>query len=79
MQWNYLSARVVTSDDRFQLPTFTTVSAGMRYESTVGRHPLTVRLDAVNLMDARALRVTALEQLMPDLGRRFTLSIAVDD
>jgi iron complex outermembrane receptor protein len=79
LQWNYLSARVVTSDDRFQLPTFTTVSAGMRYESTVGRHPLTVRLDAVNLMDARALRVTALEQLMPDLGRRFTLSIAVDD
>jgi iron complex outermembrane recepter protein len=79
LQWNYLSARVVTVDDRYWLPRFTTVSAGVRYESTVQRHPLTVRLDVVNLMDARGLRVTPLELLTPDLGRRVGLSVAIDN
>jgi iron complex outermembrane receptor protein len=78
LQWNYLSARVVTSDDRYWLPQFTTISAGVRYESTIWNHPFRVRFDTVNLTDARGLRVTSLNLLMPDLGRRVTLSLAVD-
>ena len=78
LEWNYVSGRVVTTDDRYWLPTFTTVSAGLRYESTVRQHPLTIRFDAVNLTDARGLQVTPLAQLTPDLGRRLKLSIAMD-
>jgi iron complex outermembrane receptor protein len=79
LHWNYLAARVVTSDDRYWAPRFTTISAGVRYESAARGHPLTVRLEAVNLADARGQRVTPLEQVMPDLGRRLAVSIAIDN
>ncbi len=79
VQWNYLSSRAVTQDDANWLPRFTTISAGVRYESTVRGHPLTIRFDAVNLTDARGLRVTSLEQVIPDLGRRLALSVAIDN
>lgn len=77
--WNHLSARVVTGDDRYRLPPFSSLSAGVRYQAAFRRHPLVIRLDAENISGARGMRLTPLEQIMPDLGRRIMLSTAIDN
>lgn len=79
IQWTRLSARVATADDRYWLPPLAMLSLGLRYESRVRRHPLTVRFDAANVTDARGLRLTQVGQVIPELGRRFALTIAIDD
>ena len=79
LQWNFLSARAATSDDRNWLPAFSTLSAGLRYQSRFREHPLAVRFDATNLGNSRGLRLSPLGMVTPDLGRRFVLSVAVDN
>ncbi len=78
LQVGRLSSRVATFDDRYTLPSLTTVSAGVRYESRLRNHPLSVRFDAMNLTDAHGLHLTTVGQVVPELGRRFMLSIAID-
>ena len=78
LQVSRMSSRVATLDDRYTLPSLTTVSAGLRCESRIRNHPFSVRLDAMNLTDARGLHLTTVGQVVPELGRRFMLSIAID-
>jgi iron complex outermembrane recepter protein len=78
LQLNHLSARVATTDNQFSLPPMTTVGAGLRYESKLRGHPFSVRFDAANLTDARGLHLSPVGQLVPELGRRFVLSISID-
>ena len=73
-----LSSRVATLDDQSTLPPLTTLSAGLRFESKLRSHPFSVRLDAMNLTNARGLHLTPVGQVVPELGRRFMLSIAID-
>ena len=79
IRWSRLASRVATADDRYWLPQFATLSMGLRYESKVRSHPLTVRFDATNVTDARGLHLTQVGQVLPELGRRFGLTIAIDD
>lgn len=78
LQWKRLSSRVATGDDRYWLPPLDTLAAGVRYESKVQSHPLTVRLDGFNLTNARGLHLSELGLVMPELDRRFLISCAVD-
>jgi iron complex outermembrane recepter protein len=78
VQLGRISERVATLDNQYTLPPLTTVSAGLRYESKVRSHPFSVRFDALNLTDARGLHLTQVAQVVPEFGRRFMLSIAVD-
>jgi iron complex outermembrane receptor protein len=78
VQVGRLSSRVATLDDHDTLPPLTTASAGLRYESRIRNHPFSVRFDAMNLTDARGLHLTSVGQVMPEFGRRFMLSIAID-
>ena len=78
LQLNRLSARVATTDDAAYLPAFTTLGAGVRYRWLWSTHPWTVRLDGFNLTDAQGLNLSSLEAVLPDLGRRFVLSLATD-
>lgn len=78
LQVNRLSARVATTDDALYLPAFTTLGAGVRYQWLWATHPWTVRLDGFNLTDAQGLNLSSLEAVLPDLGRRFVLSLATD-
>lgn len=78
LQLNRLSARAATTDDRSFLPPLTTVSAGVRYEARYGNYAFSLRLDAANLTDAHGLHLTPLGQVVPEFGRRFMLSIAID-
>ncbi|HET9330592.1 MAG TPA: TonB-dependent receptor, partial [Steroidobacteraceae bacterium] len=78
LQLNRLSRRVATADDAFYLPTFTTLGAGIRYQWQWSAHPWTVRLDGFNLTDAQGLNLSSLDVVLPDLGRRFALSLATD-
>ena len=79
IQWTRLSERVATADDRYWLPPLAMLSLGLRYESKLRRHPLTVRFDAANVTDARGLHLTQVGQVIPELGRRFALTIAIDN
>ena len=77
--WNRLSARVATADDRYWLPPLSTLAVGLRYESKLRGRPLTVRFDAVNATNARGLHLSQVGQVVPELGRRFALTVAVDN
>ena len=50
----------------------------MRYQWLWSTHPWTLRLDGFNLTDAPGLNLSSLEAVLPDLGRRFVLSLATD-
>ena len=78
LQWNWLSSRVATTDDRYKLPPFTTVGAGLRYQSQLHGHPTTIRLEALNLTDARGLLVSSVGLVVPEPGRRVSLNVSVD-
>ena len=78
LQWNWLSRRVATADDRYYLPALSTLTAGVRYESTLRGHNWSLRFDAKNLTDATGLHVSPLGLVVPELGRRFMLTLAFD-
>ena len=78
LQWSRLSARVATTDDRYFLPVLSTLGVGLRYEARAHGHPLSVRLDALNVTDARGLHLSPVAQVTPELGRRYLLSFTID-
>jgi iron complex outermembrane receptor protein len=78
LQWNRLSERVATNDDRQQLPVLATIGAGVRYQWKRGQNSWTLRLDGFNLNDAQGLHVSALGLVLPEQGRRFALTLATD-
>jgi iron complex outermembrane recepter protein len=78
LQWNRLSSRVATTDNAIDLPALGTLAAGVRYRWTLRSRPWNLRFDGFNLTDARGLHVSSLEAVLPELGRRFMLTLATD-
>jgi iron complex outermembrane receptor protein len=78
LQWNRLSSRVATTDDSIYLPALSTLAAGIRYHWTLRSRPWTLRLDGLNLTDARGLHVSNLDAVLPEQRRRFMLTLATD-
>ncbi len=78
LQWNRLSSRVATTDNSIYLPALATLTAGIRYHWTLRSRPWTVRLDGFNLLDARGLHVSSLDEVLPEQRRRFMLTLATD-
>jgi iron complex outermembrane receptor protein len=75
---NHQSARTATLDNRYTLPSLTTLNAGLRLETSVHGRPLTVRLDGGNLTNRRGLHLSPVGQVLPEFGRRVMLSVSVD-
>jgi iron complex outermembrane receptor protein len=78
LQWNRLSARVATLDDHYWLPPLATLGAGVRYESKIGQHPWSLRLDGLNLTNTVGLHLSNVGLVTPELGRRFMITFAMD-
>jgi iron complex outermembrane receptor protein len=78
LQWNRLSSRVATTANNDYLPPLATLGAGVRYHGMQPAHPWSVRLDGLNLTDARGLHVSSLDLVLPEQRRRFMLTLAVD-
>ena len=78
LQLNWLSARVATLADDAWLPPLTTLGAGVRYESKLGKHPWSLRLDGLNLTNAAGLHLSNVGLVMPELGRRILVTFAMD-
>jgi iron complex outermembrane recepter protein len=78
LQWNWLSSRVATLDDHYSLPPLATLGAGVRYESKVGKHPWSLRLDGLNLTNTVGLHLSNVGLVTPELGRRFMATFAMD-
>ncbi|HUO96518.1 MAG TPA: hypothetical protein VMT92_09830 [Steroidobacteraceae bacterium] len=76
--WTRQSRRVATMDDRYDLPVLSTLSAGLRYESRIHGHPLSVRFDAMNLTNSTGLHISYVGQVTSEFGRRYMLSFAID-
>lgn len=78
VQWNYLSSRVETADDRYELPPLSTINLGLRYSTRLfGRNWLT-RLDIGNVTNAAGLTISPLYLVVPQLRRNYTLTVAAD-
>ena len=78
LQWDRLSSRYATSDDRQQLPSYATLNAGIRYQWKLREYSWTLRFDGFNLFNAQALHVSALDSFLPEQGRRISLTLAID-
>jgi iron complex outermembrane receptor protein len=78
LQWNRLSSRYATSDDLQRLPPLATVAAGLRYQWKLRENSWTLRFDALNLTNAQGLHISALDGVVPEQGRRFSLTLAAD-
>lgn len=78
IQWNYLSSRVETADDRYELPPLSTINLGLRYSGKLlGRNWLT-RLDIGNVTNSGGLSISPLYLVVPQLRRNYTLTVAAD-
>lgn len=78
LQWNRLSSRYATSDDRRTLPALATTGAGVRYQWKAGENSWTIRLDGFNLTNAQGLHVSNLGLVLPEQSRRAALTLAAD-
>lgn len=78
LQWNRLSSRVATTDNADYLSPLATLGAGIRYRWALLARPWSIRLDGFNLTDARGLHVSNLDLVLPEQGRRYTLTLATD-
>jgi hypothetical protein len=78
LQWTSLSSRVVTNDDQVELPPLSTLNVSLRYRVRVFNRPCSARLDVVNVTDQTGLTITLLYQVVPELRRNYTLTLATD-
>jgi iron complex outermembrane recepter protein len=78
LQWTWLSSRVATLDDHYRLAPLTTLGAGVRYASRLGKHPWSLRLDGLNLTNTVGLHLSNVGVVTPELGRRFMVTFAMD-
>ena len=78
LQWTWTSARVETSDDRYDLPPVGTLNAGVRYMFRVRAHPCSVRLDVGNVTNTAALTLSTVYLAVPQLRRNYLLTLATD-
>ncbi len=78
MQLTRLSGAVATADDSALLAPLTVLSIGLRYESTLRNYPMSIRLDVQNVTNTEGIRLTTVDQLIPQPARRITLVFAID-
>ena len=78
LQWNWLSSRVATSDDRYRLPALNRLDVGLRYTGSLLTHPWSARLDVGNVTNTRGLSLGWDYSALPQLSRNYTLTLAVD-
>ena len=78
LQWTSLSSRVVTNDDQVELPPLSTLNVSLRYRVRLFNRPCSARLDVVNVTDQTGLTITSLYQVVPELRRNYTLTLATD-
>jgi iron complex outermembrane receptor protein len=78
LQWTSLSSRVVSNDDQFKLPPLSTLNVSVRYRLRLFNRPCSARLDVANVTDQTGLTITSLYQVVPELRRNYTLTLATD-
>ncbi len=78
LQWNWLSSRVATSDDRYRLPALNRLDVGLRYTGSLLTHTWSARLDVGNVTNTRGLSLGWDYSAVPQLSRNFALTLAVD-
>jgi iron complex outermembrane receptor protein len=78
VQWTWLSSRVETDDDLYELPPLSTVNAGVRYARTCSTHPCSLRFDVANLTDASGLMISSQYLILSPLRRNYMLTAAID-
>jgi iron complex outermembrane receptor protein len=78
LEWRRLSARVADNNDRYWLPPLNTLTAGIRFESKARNHPLSLRLEEINVTNAEGLHLSQVGVVLPEFGRRFALTFALD-
>jgi iron complex outermembrane recepter protein len=78
LQWRRLSSRVADENDQYWLAPLQTLAAGVRYESKLREHPLSVRFDAINVTDAQGLHLSQVGLVQPEFDRRFAVTLAID-
>jgi iron complex outermembrane receptor protein len=61
-----------------EVPGYTTVDLGLRYQFKVGTTAASIRAVAQNIFDAASWKVVAANTLYPEERRRFTISLAAD-
>jgi len=77
-EWTSLSSRVETSDDRYALPPFATLTVGLRYMFKLFGHPSSVRLDVGNATNAAGLMLSSEYLATAPLRRNYTATVASD-
>jgi iron complex outermembrane receptor protein len=78
VQWTWLSSRVQTGDDLYELPPLLTLNAGVRYARRCSAHPCSLRFDVANLTDASGLTISPQYMLLTQLRRNYMLTAAID-
>jgi iron complex outermembrane recepter protein len=78
VQWTWLSSRVETDDDLYELPPLSTINAGVRYARTCLAHPCSLRFDVANLTDASGLMISSQYLILSPLRRNYMLAAAID-
>ena len=78
VQLQWLSSRPVTTDDLLRLPASTTASLRVRRKLSLLGHAGVARLEMLNIGDATQLRLRSSGEITPDLGRRLSLTVALD-
>jgi iron complex outermembrane recepter protein len=78
VQWTWLSSRVETDDDLYELPPLSTLNAGVRYARRCLTHSCSLRFDVANLTDASGLTISPQYVLLSQLRRNYMLTAAID-
>jgi hypothetical protein len=78
VQWTWLSSRVETDSDLYELPPLSTLNAGVRYARRCLAHPCSLRFDVANLTDASGLTISPQYMLLSQLRRNYMLTAAID-
>ena len=68
----YHSSYVASQDNVLTVPSVTEIDLGFRYRFTVGKAPVSVRFQAMNVGDDRTWRVTSSGEARPTEGRRYS-------
>ena len=70
--------RVASSDNRLVLPAYTLIDLGARYRTAIGRAPVTLRFQAVNLTDEFAWFVSDSNSFGHNDGRGYSALLFID-
>jgi hypothetical protein len=78
MQWTRLSSRVETDNDLYELPSPSTLNAGVRFVHKCLPHSCSLRLDVANLTGASGLTISPRYMLLSQVRCNYMLTTAID-